>query len=214
MGFLTNSRRFHIFSNIAQVILIVLIFPLIAWLFNPSDLNNFISSIPIFEIWYDILIKSQAISADNVLTVFINSFFEAIIMALCIRIFKALHDFFNLNGTYILATFAGVMVAVLLFKALSVTGAIQFILYLVICVVGISFMFKAAFGSSTLLNVPDLLKLLIESVLAVIVCCYTTALIMTRNGELSIGKFITISLITALSAFLTWLVTRERRATQ
>ncbi len=204
-------RLLNLFADIAQVILIVIIFPLISWMFDLSSILNFLQGIPIFDTWLYILMTVNKVDTANILMVAINSFFEAIIMGFCIHLFIKIGDILNARGNLpILASFLGIGLASILIRILSVTGAFQLLLYIAIMAIGIFLMIKGTFRSVKLFSLIDALRLLVESLLAVIACGLVVALTLFSNGSLPFKDLLVIIGLTIVASVITFAVTYER----
>ncbi|MBQ8057925.1 MAG: hypothetical protein IJ275_06295 [Ruminococcus sp.] len=196
-------------SNIAQITLIVILFPLIAWMFDFSNLLTFLGSIPIFDTWIDVLYRANNLDLDNLAYVYLSSVFETLVVGICTHVFIKIHKILGAYGLPIFATFLGVTLACVLFRALSFAGAFELVLYIVILAVGIFLMIKGVFRSVKLFSLKDFFELIVECVFSVMICGYITALSLFSTGLIGVSVLMLITLLTIVMAIVTWLVTKN-----
>lgn len=197
----------HLISNIAQILLIILVFPFIGWFLDTESLLNFLDSIPIFNTWIQLLYNAHTIDTSNLFLIYFTSFFEAIVLGICTHVCVQIHTLSGNYGLPIFPTFLGVAIACGLFSLLSVAGAFQLLLYLVIIGFGLWLMLKSLFKTKRLFSTENILLLVVESLFAVVICGYVVALSLFSEGKLSFGAFFSITLLSIAGAFVTWLVT-------
>ena len=207
-------------GTLAQIAIIVILLPFIAVILglffsDIKSINKFlltlIDNIPLFEVWVSLFSEfGSAISAGQViestLYIYIESFFEAFITGISVHIFNNIGKALKFSGLPILTTFVGVFVGCVILKMTSAMGNNLGIIaanlgVIVIMVVGIKFIFGSIFPSRGIFSLQKILMLIIEGLLAVIVCGYVTMLAIIANGYVtSVGDAaIKLTAITTLT---------------
>lgn len=136
------GKRRYIIGSIAQLLLIVIIFPIVLQIFsffinfeNLADKANsvvfsLIGSIPCFNTWVSMIIKyTQNINSEKIDVLaklysnnslitsqvgILKTFFQAILAALCVKLTKSIHKIISINGANILSVFLGVLLSTIL----------------------------------------------------------------------------------------------------
>lgn len=128
---------------------------------------NFIQGVPIFDTWTGILYNYATIDTNSLVWIYTKSFFEALIMGICVHTAIGTGNILQAKGLPILFTFVGIIAGSIIIKLLGVTQGFQIILYIAIMLIGILMMVKGVFTKLKIFNGKSFLMLLIESVLAV-----------------------------------------------
>lgn len=220
---------YNIRSNIAQIILIFILFPFLAIIFSvvfknaptafADFLMNLIGQIPVCDIWVDILYQSasgltQAKFIDMIPVAMMRAVPETMLLTVCVH---AANQFslkvLRQHGLPIFSTFAGIILATFLASAAGlIENLIAELGVLVIMSIGIMLMFKAVLGSQgyAVFGFKRVLYIFLDGVLAVIACAYASMLLIVFLGYYSnvreaVGRFLIISGLTMLAAILRYL---------
>lgn len=201
-------RRAGLISNIAQILILVLILPIVFAIIDADTLMNFIQGVPIFDTWTGILYNYATIDTSSLVWIYTKSFFEALIMGICVHTAIGIGNVLQAKGLPILSTFVGIIAGSIIIKLLGVTQGFQIILYIAIMLIGILMMVKGVFTRLKIFNGKSFLMLLIESVLAVIMCGYVVALILFSEGSISIAKLLFVMWASIIALVITYCVGR------
>lgn len=201
-------RRAGLISNIAQILILVLILPIVFAIIDADTLMNFIQGVPIFDTWTGILYNYATIDTSSLVWIYTKSFFEALIMGICVHTSIGIGNVLQAKGLPILSTFVGIIAGSIIIKLLGVTQGFQIILYIAIMLIGILMMVKGVFTRLKIFNGKSFLMLLIESVLAVIMCGYVVALILFSEGSISIAKLLFVMWASIIALVITYCVGR------
>lgn len=198
----------NLMANIAQIAILVLILPIVFLVIDADMLMNFVQGIPIFDTWTGVLYNVATLDTSSLIWVYIKSFLEAIIMGICVHVANGIAKALQARGLPILSTFVGILVGSLLIKVLGITQGFQIIIYVAILIVGILMMVKGFFTSLKVMSLKSFLVLLIESILAVIMCGYVVALLLFSEGAIGVSKVIFVLIISVVALIITYFVTR------
>lgn len=201
-------RRASLVSNIAQILILVLVLPIVFAVIDADTLMNFIQGIPIFDTWTGILYNRATLDTSSLIWIYTKSFFEAFILGICVHTANGIAKVLQARGLPILSTFVGILVGSILIKMLGITQGFQIILYVAIMLVGILMMVKGVFTSLKIVSAKSFLRLIIESILAVIMCGYVVALLLFSEGAIGISKLLFVLLISVVALIITYFVTR------
>ena len=201
-------RRAGLISNIAQILILVLILPIVFAIIDADTLMNFIQGVPIFDTWTGILYNYATIDTSSLVWIYTKSFFEALIMGICVHTAIGIGNVLQAKGLPILSTFVGIIAGSIIIKLLGVTQGFQIILYIAIMLIGILMMVKGVFTRLKIFNGKSFLMLLIESVLVVIMCGYVVALILFSEGSISIAKLLFVMWASIIALVITYCVGR------
>lgn len=201
-------RRVGLISNIAQILILVLILPIVFAIIDADTLMNFIQGVPIFDTWTGILYNYATLDTSSLVWIYTKSFFEALIMGICVHAAIGIGNVLQAKGLPILSTFVGIIAGSIIIKLLGVTQGFQIILYIAIMLIGILMMVKGVFTRLKIFNGKSFLMLLIESVLAVIMCGYVVALILFSEGAISIAKLLFVMWASIIALVITYCVGR------
>ncbi len=201
-------RRASLISNIAQILILVLILPIVFAIIDADTLMNFIQGVPIFDTWTGMLYNYATLDTNSLVWIYTKSFFEALIMGICVHTAIGIGNVLQAKGLPILSSFVGIIVGSIIIKLLGVTQGFQIILYIAIMLIGILMMVKGVFTRLKIFNVKSFLMLLIESVLAVIMCGYVVALILFSEGAISIAKLLFVMWASIIALVITYCVGR------
>ncbi len=206
---MTYKKRKKYISLVAQVLLsmhALLFAALIMSFFSSAGgmkfLDKFITSIPFIDPWLSLITTYSAFSLENIATVFFQTFFEALIIGMCINISDKIADFFHKIGFMpygkILVTAVGIIFGIFLCSAFdSAKDAVTIITVGFMMIIGIFSML-----SSVIILIPkiftfmDLLAVLAGGVVAVTLSGYVTALYLFQKSAL---PFTTVLLFMAVS---------------
>ena len=201
-------RRANLISNIAQILILVLILPIVFAIIDADTLMNFIQGVPIFDTWTGILYNYSTIDTSSLVWIYTKSFFEALIMGICVHTAIGIGNVLQAKGLPILSTFVGIIAGSIIIKLLGVTQGFQIILYIAIMIIGILLMVKGVFTKLKIFNGKSFLMLLIESVLAVIMCGYVVALTLFSEGAISVAKLLFVMWASIIALVITYCVGR------
>ena len=98
-------RRAGLISNIAQILILVLILPIVFAIIDADTLMNFIQGVPIFDTWTGILYNYATIDTSSLVWIYTKSFFEALIMGICVHTAIGIGNVLQAKGLPILSTF-------------------------------------------------------------------------------------------------------------
>lgn len=194
-------------ADAAKLIVIVLVFPLFAWMFDLSSLWNLVQGIPIFDTWLYILMTVNKVDPGDLLMLSFNAFFEAALMGLFVGMFRKIGKLLKAQGNLpILSTFLGLALGCIVLRLLSFAGVAKLLLELGLLVLGIVIMVKGTFRAQRLFSVLDGLALLADSLLAVAACGLVVAYTMFSAGSLSVGKLLGVMGLMLVMSVLAFLV--------
>ena len=198
-------------ASIAQVAILVLIFPIVAIFLDGSTVINLIQGIPVFDTWVGVLYDRATFEAGNIILVYIKSFFEAITMGVFVHITKGVaKNVLHAKGLPIISTFIGIILGSCAVKYVGVVQGFEIIFYFVILIAGILMVVKGAFGSSNIMPFKTFLAIIVESITAVIMCGYISALALLSNGAISPTKVVVITAITIAALIVTYFTTGDK----
>lgn len=188
-------------SNIAQILLVVLLFPCVAILLgviSSSDsstmgvLVSLIGKIPLCEIWLDILYQySGSLSAEAVLSstllVILKALPEALISAVCVYVSVQLSRKLKSRGIPIFATFIGIFIASIITTLTGLSGNVTTEIIadfgvLIIMIIGLKIIAKSVFSGIRILSIKKVLLFIVDGLFAVITTAYISGLIMAATG--------------------------------
>ena len=198
-----------IISNVAQVILIVILLPFMAIICAAVMGNNaptafvgfllaLIGKIPVCDIWFDILSNmssgmTQSNYIDSMGFVILKGGLEALLLGVCVH---ATNQFFlkilEQNGLPIFSTMLGVVLSSVL---LTFSGVFQNVLMelgsILIMSIGIIIMFKAVFyvhekdkrDRETIFGFNKIFFLIIDGAMGIIISSYVAVIVVVMLGK-------------------------------
>ncbi|MBR5272740.1 MAG: hypothetical protein IKU25_05030 [Clostridia bacterium] len=200
-GIKFSDITWSIYQIIIIVILIAMV-PFIAYVL-PLDklLDGMVRGMPIFELWTDIFSTyKQEMDFSNIMYVYTRAFFDAAIMGICITTAKGL---VSVKGRFqILPTFLGLCVGIWVQLLLDMQKTTAFLIYGLLLVIGISLMIKGALPKFKIFSFVTVMEIIVDSLLATILCGDAIALRMFRSGLLPFGKMFMVNLIAMVSMLL------------
>ena len=199
-------RRASLISNIAQILILVLILPIVFAIIDADTLMNFIQGVPIFDTWTGILYNYATIDTSSLVWIYTKSFFEALIMGICVHTAIGIGNVLQAKGLPILSTFIGIIAGSIIIKLLGVTQGFQIILYIAIMLIGIFMMIKGVFTKLKIFDSKSFLMLIIESILAVIMCGYVVALTLFSEGAIGLSKLLFVLCASIIALVITYFV--------
>lgn len=199
-------RRASLISNIAQILILVLILPIVFAIIDADTLMNFIQGVPIFDTWTGILYNYATIDTSSLVWIYTKSFFEALIMGICVHTAIGIGNVLQAKGLPILSTFIGIIAGSIIIKLLGVTQGFQIILYIAIMLIGILMMIKGVFTKLKIFDSKSFLMLIIESILAVIMCGYVVALTLFSEGAIGLSKLLFVLCASIIALVITYFV--------
>ena len=199
-------RRAGLISNIAQILILVLILPIVFAIIDADTLMNFIQGVPIFDTWTGILYNYATIDTSSLVWIYTKSFFEALIMGICVHTAIGIGNVLQAKGLPILSTFIGIIAGSIIIKLLGVTQGFQIILYIAIMLIGILMMIKGVFTKLKVFDSKSFLMLIIESILAVIMCGYVVALTLFSEGAIGLSKLLFVLCASIIALVITYFV--------
>lgn len=200
----------NLIADIAQICIIVIVFPLIAWMFDLDSFLDFLEGIPIFDTWLFILKNTNKIDASNIFSVIFESVVETIVMGVSVHICKKICKIVGTRGRLpILSTFVGVLIAVFLLRGANAIELLKTGIYIALIVIGIIIMITGKFRSKRLFSLIESLELVVDCLAATIVCGFVAALTLFSNGSLHITKLLTVLVLTIIALVLAAIVTKD-----
>lgn len=199
-------RRASLISNIAQILILVLILPIVFAIIDADTLMNFIQGVPIFDTWTGILYNYATIDTSSLVWIYTKSFFEALIMGICVHTAIGIGNVLQAKGLPILSTFVGIIAGSIVIKLLGVTQGFQIILYIAIMLIGIFMMVKGVFTKLKIFDIKSFLMLIIESILAVIMCGYVVALTLFSEGAIGLSRLLFVLCASIIALVITYFV--------
>lgn len=202
-------RFVHMRADAAKLIIIVLVFPIFAWMFDLSSLWNFVQGIPIFDIWLEMLRTVNEVDPADLLVLAFGAFFETALMGFFVGMFRKIAKLINARGNLpILSTFGGLFLSCIILRVIAFTGDTALLLELVLLIVGIILMFKATFRSHRLFSSLDILALFADCLLATAAVGLVVAFTMFSSRTLSLGKLLSIMGIMIVMLFIDYFVSK------
>ena len=226
-----RPRSSGLISNIAQIILIVILFPFLAilfWVINgnnaSSSFANFLadltSQIPVCDIWFDVLYKTssgltQSQFIASVPVVLLRSIPETLLLTVSVHATNQIaRTLLDQRGLPIVSTMVGVILSTVLVSLTGLSSSLLFELGSdLVMVIGIIIMVKAVFGSRghQVFGLHRILIIVIDALLGIIVCAYVCLLIMVSlrcysSPTKAIGSFLVVTGIVIIAAVLRYLV--------
>ena len=193
-------------SNVAQIILVVLLLPAVAIIIGSVSgantagnisglLSSLVGNIPLCDIWVDILYQYQGeLAVEDVLSstllVILKALPEALISALCVYAAVQVSEKLKSRGLPIFATFIGIAIASIITSLTGLSGSmtteiiIDFVV-VIIMFIGLRFMLKSIFRKMNVFSLKKILLFFIDGLLAVITTAYISGLIMEASGVYS-----------------------------
>ena len=198
-------------SNVAQIILIVILLPFIAILLRFISGNqggaigtaeiiaSLIEKIPLCDIWVDILNQlNGGLSAEAAMTssiaVILKAFPEAIITSVCVYLCVMVLKKLKATGLPIFATFVGIVIATLITSLTGISGNINAEILadfgvIIIMLIGLRIMFSSVFREMKASTVEKILLVVMYGLFAVITTAYISELLMaTQASHSTIGE--------------------------
>ena len=213
----------NIISNIAQIILIVILLPFLAILCSvvlgkdaPATFVDFLVSligqIPVCDIWVDILYQSSSglTQSDFIL----RSVPETLLLTVSVH---ASNQFFRSilkqRGLPIFSTMLGIVLSTIITSAARISESLIMELgVIVITSIGIMLALKAAFGirGHSIFGAKRVILIIMDALLAVIACAYVSVLILAAAGHYSspgkaIGSIVIVTGCVILAAVLRYI---------
>ena len=200
----------NIISNIAQIILIVILLPFLAILCSvvlgkdaPATFVDFLVSligqIPVCDIWVDILYQSssgltQSDFIEAIPIAILRSMPETLLLTVSVH---ASNQFFRSilrqRGLPIFSTMLGIILSTMITSAARISeNLIMELGVIVITSIGIMLALKAAFGirGHSIFGAKRVILIIMDALLAVIACAYVSVLILAAGHYSSPGKAI------------------------
>lgn len=193
-------------SNIAQIILVVLLLPAVAIIIGSvsgantaGNISGFLSSlvgnIPLCDIWVDILYQYKGgLEVEDVLSstllVILKALPEALISALCVYAAVQVSKKLKSRGLPIFATFIGIAIASIITSLTGLSGSMTTEIIIdfgvvIIMFIGLRFMLKSVFRKMNVFSLKKILLFFIDGLFAVITTAYISGLIMAASGVYS-----------------------------
>lgn len=206
---------------VAQVLLAVIataflsvIFAIISPQTGKSFLNNLITSIPILELWVDLLSNYHSFDLANVTNIYLSTFFQSTIMGICMAVCKKTTDFLHITRALpfgnILVTFVGILVGSVLCSSMDSQETISIVAIGLIIIYGLLLMIRSFLPPLNILSLKDILIILINSIVAVILIGYVAALYLCAEGSISVSLLIKTAIITIISLLILYTVDGDK----
>ena len=220
----------NIISNIAQIILIVILLPFLAILCSvvlgkdaPATFVDFLVSligqIPVCDIWVDILYQSssgltQSDFIEAIPIALLRSVPETLLLTVSVH---ASNQFFRSilkqRGLPIFSTMLGIVLSTIITSAARISESLIMELgVIVITSIGIMLALKAAFGirGHSIFGAKRVILIIMDALLAVIACAYVSVLILAAAGHYSspgkaIGSIVIVTGCVILAAILRYI---------
>ncbi|MBQ9986079.1 MAG: hypothetical protein IJP38_07200 [Oscillospiraceae bacterium] len=180
--------------------IIILVLPSFAWIlsFIPGQaltdfVVNVLDEISIFEVWINILANVNKLGASLTVSYLliecISSFFEVVIISLCVHLFLELGTIAKAAPPKILFGLSGVITGSVILTILPdidgnlLGGLIANIATIVIMILGIKLMFSAVFkGGISIFSPLRIIAILAEGVFSVLLIGYVATLLLITGG--------------------------------
>lgn len=224
-------------SNIAQILLVVILFPALSVFFGVSfgngSMSNMISSliekIPLCEMWVDILYQytgglTVSDVASSTVLVIVKAFPETLISAICVYICVQLGKKIGAVGLPILSTFVGIVIATIITSLTGLSNNIKTEILIdfgvvVVMIIGIKIMFTGVFGGGQMVKGKKVLLLIIDGLFAVITTAYISALLLAAYGAYAnigqaLGRIYLLTAIDIVAALIVWSVNKAASLTE
>ncbi len=224
MGFFKGVKT--TISNIAQIILVVLLLPMAAIVIGSvsggnetANVSGFLSSlvgnIPLCDIWVDILYQYKGgLAVEDVLSstllVTIKALPEALITAICVYVAVQISGKLKALGLPIFATFIGIVIASIVTSLTGLSGSMLMETIIdfgvvVVMLIGLKILFKSLFRGIKVFSAKKILLFLIDGLFAVITTAYISGLILAAAGVYSsvnqaVGRTMILTGIEVLTA--------------
>lgn len=226
-------------SNVAQIVLIVLMLPFVAviigWISGVGNggsnmsgiLNSLIGNIPLCELWMDILYQyngglTAADVASSTVLIIIKALPEALISALCVHVCSETSRKIEARGLPIFSTFIGIFIATIITSLSGLSNNIKMEVLIdlgavIVMLIGIKIMFKSIFNGSNIFSGKKILLFIIDGLFAVITTAYISGLLMATAGsyttvEQAVGRIVVLTGVEILSAVIVWAIGRAAKA--
>ncbi|MCM1365431.1 MAG: hypothetical protein NC122_09765 [Faecalibacterium sp.] len=223
MGFFKGFR--NTMSNVAQIVLIVILFPFVAIVLGSISgtssiagvLISLIGKVPLCDVWVDVLYQySGGLTAEDVVSstvlVILKAFPEALIAAICVYICITISKKLKSRGLPIFATFVGIVASSVITSLTGLSGNVTAEIFtdfgvLIIMFIGLKIMFKSVFNSISIFSFKKIMLFIIDGLVAVITTAYISGLIMTAAGyytsvSSAIGRLTVLAVIELVAALI------------
>jgi len=208
----------RIFAQVLLVVLITTVLAIFISLSSPSAAEKLVVSVagafPFFEIWVDLLSTFHSFELSNVTEIYIDVFFEAIIMGICMVVCKKIADFLHATRILpfgnVLVTFLGVLLGCFICSPLADTEGISSIAVGLIAIYGLLLMISSILPIhktlSKIITLADILLIIISSLVSVILTGYIAALFLFAGREISLSVLLSIATLTIISLLILYTV--------
>lgn len=203
-----TMKKGDLISSFAQIIILIVILPFVFMIIDVNTLMNFIQGIPIFDVWTQVLYNYHTVSADSLMQIYSNSFFDAVILGICVHVMNGLGNLLEMRGLPVLTTFLGIAAGCIFIKILGISQSLYLTVVVFVIIIGIMFMLKAILPGLKVFSLKSFLMLIIESILAVIMCGYVVALKLCSQGVISSAHLISICAVCIVALVVTFIVGR------
>ncbi len=219
-------------SNVAQLLIIVFIFPSLAYVLSlifgsSGGQDAFISlveKIPLCSRWIDILKKyltGMDITAmgNSISMVIMKSFPETLFTAIAIFIFDSIYDLIGGKGLHILSAMFGVVFSTFVLKAVGLTqnDALEIMIefgFIILLLIAMFILIRAKPPSVRFGFIKRVFQFIIEALLAVSITAYIATIALLAAGAyptFSVGLRVmaVVTGVTVLYAVISYIVSRS-----
>lgn len=239
------KRTSWLIGTIAQLLILIIVVPILLQIISlvvnlggsggkaDSFVVDLINSIPCFSTWIQLLhgflqltpVNGTSRALDSIIanSVVISStfllfktFFQALLSAICSKVFISIHRVVSFFGAPILATFFGVLVATLVNSIFEKnTSLLSIVLWyggiIVIMIIGFMFLTKSLFATLNMKKSTFVFDLIIDGLSTLITSLYLTVIILAVNGYFgslskTIGYCLLMSIVEIVNLVLFTLV--------
>lgn len=193
-------------SNIAQIILVVLLLPAIAIIIGAISggngnssigglLSSLVGKIPLCDIWVDILYQYKGgLVVEDVLSstamVIVKALPEALISAICVYAAVQISQKLKAIGLPIFPAFVGISVATIITSLTGLSGNMLMEIIIdfgvvIIMFIGLKIMFKSVLGGIKAFSAKKILLFFIDGLFGVVTTAYISGLILAAAGAYS-----------------------------
>ena len=228
-----NAFKLNIGSNLAQLGLVYLFFPicalLIGWISGAGTgnavpagfLSAWIGKIPLCELWIDMIYQyggglTASDVASSTVLIILKALPEAFLVSVCVHVCMQAADLIGVKGFHIFSSFIGVFIATVIISLIGKSNnmlaeILMEIGVIIVMLIGMKIMFKSVFHGAGILSGKRILFLVIDGLYAVITTAYVSGLLMAGCGMYSsvgqaIGRILVLAGVMTITAVIAWLM--------
>lgn len=211
-------KYIRIFAQVMLVIIFTMVLSVVFAAISPQTgkdfLDNLVTGIPFCDVWVDLLSQYKSFDIGNITDVYIQCFFEATAMGICMNVCKKVTQFFHVTRILpfgeVLVTFVGILVGSLLCSTFGDESGLSLILIGLIVIYGLLIMVSSILPIhktlSNILSLADILLIIINSLVAVILTGYIAALFLYMDGSIAFSVLISTAVLSIISLLILYTV--------